>query len=256
MNAPGVQERFRLDRKVAVVTGGSRGIGRAAVHALAEAGAVVVIASRDEARCMAAAKEIEREGREAYAVPCDVAREDDLVRLFDRVKSMCGGTDVLVHAAGLSSVALAEKTARAELERMMQVHYLSGVRASQLAAAHMRERGGGSIVLTSSVWALGAATASLAYGSAKAALAHAAKVLALEWARHHIRVNAVAPGLVETDMTSELDDRARAKLLDRIPMRRMGTPEELAGPIVFLASPAASYLTGHVLVVDGGERAR
>ncbi len=249
-------ERFRLERKGAVVTGGSRDIGRAGALALSEAGATVIIASRDEARCMAVASEITRHGREAFAVTCDVSKTTDLDRLFERAASMCGGVDVFVHAAGLSSVGAADDANAEELQRMLNVHYLAGVHGAQLASKQMRTRGGGAIVLVSSVWGLGGASMSLAYGSAKAALAHAAKVFAVEWARHGVRVNALAPGYVETDMTRDMDAKAREKLLSRVPMRRMATPEEMAGPIQFLASAASSYMTGQVLVVDGGERAR
>jgi 3-oxoacyl-[acyl-carrier protein] reductase len=107
-----------------------------------------------------------------------------------------------------------------------------------------------------SVWGLGGASGTLAYGVAKAGLAHAVKVLALEWTAKKVRVNGLAPGLVTTDMTAELPERAKDKLVSRIPMRRPATPEEMAGPALFLVSDAASYVTGQVLVADGGERAR
>ncbi|MCA9602153.1 MAG: SDR family oxidoreductase [Polyangiales bacterium] len=249
-------DRFRLDRKVAVVTGGSRGIGRAIARSFAEAGATVVIASRNAAHVMATAEEIHREHREAYGIPCDVSDPKALDHLFERVAEMCGGTDVFVHAAGVSSVGFAQDAPRDELQRMLDVHYLAGVRGAQLACAQMRERGGGSIVLVSSVWGLGGATASLAYGSAKAALAHAVKVMGIEWARYGVRANALAPGFVDTDMTDEMDAKTRDKLVARVPMRRMASPDEMAGPALFLASGASSYMTGQVLVADGGERAR
>ena len=120
------------------------------------------------------------------------------------------------------------------------VHYRAGVYASQRAREKMAEREGGAILLVSSVWGLGGQAASLAYGAAKAALAHSVKVMAIEWARYGIRVNGLAPGLVDTDMTSEMDDGTRDRLLKKIPMRRGAHPDEMAGPAVFLCGPAAS----------------
>ncbi|MCA9581834.1 MAG: SDR family oxidoreductase [Myxococcales bacterium] len=252
---PPFTDRFRLTGKGAVVTGGSRGIGRAIALGLAGAGADVMIASRDGARCDEVAAEARQLGVRSLGVPCDVAKEEDLVRLFERAATELPGVNVLVHCAGLSATSYASDVNIHELQRMMDVHYLAGVRAAQLAYPHLKPEGG-AVLFVGSVWGLGGATGSLAYGAAKAALTHAVKVLALEWARDGIRVNGLAPGFVDTDMTRSVPDGAKQKLLGRVPLRRWAEPEEMAGPAVFLCSDAASYVTGHVLVADGGERAR
>jgi 3-oxoacyl-[acyl-carrier protein] reductase len=252
----GIQSRFRLDDKVAVVTGGSRGIGRAIALALADAGAHVVIASRNGTACVEVAGEIAHRGVRGLGLSCDVTEEDSIVHLFDQIAAELGGTDLFVHAAGIASGGLASDTTRGEIETMLDIHLLGGITASQRAGMQMEARGGGAMVLVTSIWGLGAATGTLAYGVAKAGLAHAVKVLALEWARKKIRVNGLAPGLVDTDMTADLSETARNKMVARIPLGRPAQPEELAGPALFLLSDAASYVTGEVLVVDGGERSR
>jgi NAD(P)-dependent dehydrogenase (short-subunit alcohol dehydrogenase family) len=252
----GIGDELRLDGKNAVVTGGSRGIGRAIALGLAQAGANVVVASRDGAACATTAGEVAHHGVQGIGVACDVSSEDDLARLFDDVKEKLGGTDVLVCSAGFAKGAAAADVSAEDIRRMIDVHVLGSVVASQRAAAQMRERGGGAIVLVTSVWGLGGAIGTLPYGMAKAALAHAVKVLALEWARDGIRVNGLAPGFVTTDMTAQIDPKSYEKLIGRVPMRRPAEPAEMAGPAVFLCSPISGYVTGHVLVADGGERAR
>ncbi len=251
-----IQEKFRLDDKVAVVTGGSRGIGRAIALALADAGAHVVIASRNGTNCLEVAGEIAHRGVRGLGIACDVTDEESIVHLFDEVAGQLGGTDVFVHAAGIAAGAPAADVGREDITTMLDIHLLGGITASQRAGMQMEARGGGAILLVTSVWGLGAATGTLAYGVAKAGLAHAVKVLALEWARKNIRVNGLAPGLVDTDMTADLPTPAREKMVARIPMRRPATPEEMAGPGLFLCTDAASYVTGQILAADGGERAR
>ena len=240
-------ETFRLDGKIATVTGGSRGIGRAIATALRSAGADVWVTSRTEEGAEAAAKEGRFRG-----VACDVTDAAQVEALFDRV----GGCDVLVCAAGLSSPGLAVDVEPSAMRRMHEVHVLGALRCAQLAHPSMKARGGGAVLLVTSVWGLGGQPGTLAYGAAKAGLAHAVKVLAIEWARDGIRVNGLAPGFVETDMTADVGDAVREKLLSRVPMRRGAEAEEMAGPALLLCSPAGSYVTGHVLVADGGERAR
>ncbi|MBX3250188.1 MAG: SDR family oxidoreductase [Myxococcales bacterium] len=239
-----------LEGKLAVVTGGSRGIGLAIARALAGAGAKVIIASRDGEACARAAASFGGEG-----VACDVGDPASVASLFARAEAL-GGCDVFVACAGVASGSLAAQVTRDELQRMLDVHYLGAVEGARAAAAQMRGKGGGAILFVTSIWGLGGASGTLAYGSAKAALAHAVKVLALEWARDGIRVNGLAPGFVETDMTADLPDAAKAKMLARVPLRRAARADEMAGPALFLCSDAASYVTGHTLVADGGERAR
>ncbi len=239
-----------MDGKRAVVTGGSRGIGRAIAEALAAAGAHVVVSSRSAEACAAVARAIGGD-----AVACDVANLGQVDALFERVADL-GGCDVFVSAAGLASSAPAAQVPASELRRMMDLHFVGATRGAQCAAAQMRARGGGAVLFVTSVWGLGGQPSTLAYGAAKAALAHAVKVLAVEWARDGIRVNGLAPGFVDTDMTAGLPGPLRDKLLSRVPLRRAARPEEMAGPALFLCSDAASYVTGHVLVADGGERAR
>ena len=250
--AHGAFGRFRLDGKVAVVTGGSRGIGLALAGGFVEAGASVVLASRDRVRCEEAAHAL---GGDALGFACDVAAPDDVTALFERVAQVRGGTDIFVHCAGLAGGAFATNVTSGDLQQMLDVHYLGGVRAAQCAATQMRERGGGAVLLVTSLWGLVGRTATLAYGGAKAALAHAVKVLAIEWARDGIRVNGLAPGLVETDMTAGLSDRQRERMLARIPFGRAARPQEMVGPALLLCSDGGGYVTGQVLVVDGGEHA-
>lgn len=239
---------FRLDGKRAVVTGASRGIGRVIAEAFAKAGAHVVVSSRNEEACKRVADPIG-----GHAIACDVSDPAAVDALFDRV-DVLGGTDVFVANAGLSSSGFAHDVDRAELQRMMDVHFLGAIQGAQRAAKQMKD--GGAVLFVSSIWGLGGQPSALAYGCAKAALAHAVKTLAIEWARDGIRVNGLAPGFVDTAMTEELDPAVKAKLLGRVPMRRDARPEEMAGPALFLCSDAASYVTGHILVADGGERAR
>jgi 3-oxoacyl-[acyl-carrier protein] reductase len=248
-----VLDKLRLDGRLAVVTGGSRGIGLAIARGFAEAGARVVIASRDGERCAQVAGTLPGD---AVGVACDVASPEAVHALMDRAE-LLGGTDVFVHCAGLAASAKALSTPREQLVQMLELHFLGGVQGAQRAAQQMlaHERGG-AVLLVSSVWGLGGNATTLAYGSAKAALAHAVKVMAIEWARHGVRVNGLAPGFVETEMTAHLEGPVRDKLLSRVPFRRMAEPHEMAGPALFLCSEAASYVTGQTLVVDGGERAR
>lgn len=243
---------FRLDGKVAVVTGGSRGIGRAIAQAFADAGARVVVCSRKLETCEAVAREL---GGGAVGLRCDVADAASVDALFEAVAEL-GGADVFVHNAGLATSSKSLETPRGELQQMLDVHFLGGLQGAQRAAAQMQAKGGGAILLITSIWGIGGNPTSLAYGTAKAALAHAVKTLSIEWARHGIRVNGLAPGFVDTDMTAQMHDDVKAKLVKRVPMRRYATPEEMGHPALFLCTEAASYVTGHVLVADGGERAR
>lgn len=252
-----ISERFRLDGKNAVVTGGSRGIGRAIALGLAEQGANVVVASRDMGKCVEVAGEIAHLGVRGIGVCCDASKEADIASLFERTAADLGGCDVLVHCAGMAGSGKPSlDLPRADVQRALDVHLLGGITAAQQAAEQMGQRGGGAIVLVTSVWGLGGASRTLDYGVAKAGLAHAVKVLAIEWASKRIRVNGLAPGFVETEMTAVLPDAARDRLVGRAPLRRAASPDEMAAPAVFLCSDAASYVTGHVLLADGGDRAR
>jgi 3-oxoacyl-[acyl-carrier protein] reductase len=180
----------------------------------------VIVSSRDAESCARAATELGGLG-----VACDVADDAQVHALFDAVDSH-GGADVFVSCAGLGGGRLAAKTDRAELQTMLDVHYLGAMTAARLAAEQMRAKGGGAMLFVTSIWGLGGASGTLAYGAAKAALAHSVKVLALEWARDGIRVNGLAPGYVATDMTADLPDAARDKMLSRIPLRRAASEIE------------------------------
>jgi NAD(P)-dependent dehydrogenase (short-subunit alcohol dehydrogenase family) len=250
--------RFRLDGKVAVVTGGSRGIGRAIALGLADAGADVVIASRDQDKCILVAGEIGHRGVRGFGVCLDATREASLDELFERVLRDTGGCDVLVHAAGLARMGKATEVPRDDLQAMVDVHLLGAIGAAQRAAKQMSGRGGGAILFVTSTFALVGRSGTLAYAAAKAGLLGAVQTLAVEWAPLGIRVNALAPGLVATDMTAGVlaDKKIEEKMLREIPMRRAANPEEMVGPALLMCSPAGSFITGHVLVADGGETTR
>ncbi|MBI2898010.1 MAG: SDR family oxidoreductase [Deltaproteobacteria bacterium] len=249
---------FDLSGKRALVTGGSRGIGRAIAVGLARAGADVAVTSRSADRCEEAASEIRALGRASHGIGCDVAKGEDVVRLFEELaKRDFGPLDSVVTCAGTAGMQPSLMLERQDMQLMLDVHVHGSFDVARRAALQMQGRGG-SIVFCSSVWGIGSQRMAAAYGAAKAAICSLTRTLAVEWAPLKIRVNAVAPGLIETDMTAPLldDPGMRDKMLKSVPLRRAGSPDEIAGAAVFLCSSAASYVTGHTLVIDGGVRAR
>ncbi|HEX6208170.1 MAG TPA: SDR family NAD(P)-dependent oxidoreductase [Actinomycetota bacterium] len=245
-----------LDGRVALVTGGSKGIGKAIALALAEDGADVALAARGEEDLAAAAKEVEALGRRALPVPTDVTDPEQVGTLVRRTIDELGGLDVLVNNAGAAPFLSTVESIRPEgFEKYFRVNFHSAFYATQAAASHLLEQGSGSVVNVASVAAFIASPGLTYYAGAKAALIAFTKTVAQEWAPHGIRVNAVAPGWIETDLNaySRQDTGFVESTRAQIPMGRWGTAEEVAAVVRFLASDAASFMTGSVVVVDGGQ---
>ena len=247
-----VMDRFRLDGKVAVVTGASSGLGVAFAKGLAEAGADVVLGARRAERMADTATLVENAGRRALAVPTDVARQADCQALVDAAASEFGRVDVLVNNAGIGTAVPATKETVEEFTQVIDIN-LNGCYWMAQACGRVMQPGS-SIVNISSV--LGLTTARLpqaAYASAKAGLLGLTRDLAQQWAtRKGIRVNALAPGFFATEMTDQYPGGYIEQMTERVPMGRTGDPEELTAAVVFLASDAGGYVTGQTLPVDGG----
>lgn len=241
---------FRLDGKVALITGSTRGIGRAIAEALIAQGAQVVISSEDEADTARVAGELATPG---YA--CDVSDDAALSRLVDFTLAKFGGIDVLVCNAGITGKpgTFAEAD-MADYARVMAINLRSQVVLCNLALPHIAARGGGAAVLISSLSGLRGNARISAYALAKAGVAQLARNLAVEWGPRAVRVNAISPGFIATELSQPLlgDAVFMARRMAMTPLRRPGTPQEVAGAAVFLASDAGAFVTGHNLVVDGG----
>ncbi len=248
---------FDLTGKSVIVTGSGRGLGRAMARGLAEAGARVTLCGRTADIVKDAADALRAEGHEVLDVVFDARDRADVERLIDTTAAAFGGLDVMVVNHGVGCAQPAERIEPAAWDEMIAINLTSAFSCAQLAGRYMIEQGrGGSIVFTGSTGSLVAFEGLTAYGAAKAGLDHAARQLAAEWGRHKIRVNIVAPGYMTSNMrgTGERYDDADhlAGVLALTPLGRKGEPEELVGPVVFLASDASSYVTGHVIPVDGG----
>ena len=246
--------QFSLEGKVAVVTGGSRGIGRASALAMADAGANVVVSSRKIADLEPVAAEISAKGVKGLAIAAHVGKTEDSKALIERVMKEFGRIDILMNNAGTnpyygSLMDQDEKT----YEITMNVNLKSIFFLSQMAARIMKPQGGGSIINTSSIGGIRAGELGV-YGTTKAAVIMLTQVMAKEWGQYNIRVNAIAPGIIKTRLSEALwkDPVVNARAISQIPMMRLGEPEELAGVVVFLASRAGSYVNGETIVVDGG----
>lgn len=249
-----VLDRFRVDGRAALVTGASRGIGAAIARALAEAGADVVLAARTPEALERVASEVEALGRRAVPVPCDVNRREDLERVVDRARAELGRVDILVNNAGGSPPRPALRTSERFFEAAFHFNVTQAFVLSRLVAALMLEAGGGAIVNISSAISRLVDRGFVAYGTAKAALNHMTRMLAFELAPR-VRVNAIAVGAVATDaLLPFLEGRPelRRTMEDRTPLGRLGEPEDIAAAALYLASPAASWVTGKILEVDGG----
>jgi 7-alpha-hydroxysteroid dehydrogenase len=242
-------ERFRLDGKVAVVTGASSGIGRASACALAEAGASVVLAARTKERLDAVAAEI---GERALVVPTDVSVAAQIDALAARTLEVHGGADVVVNVAGGYPPTSAIAVGDAELEASFRFNVTSAFHLSRALAPSLAARRG-AIVNVSSAMSHRVDSGFVAYGSAKAALDHMTRLLAHEWAPK-IRVNAIAVGATRTEALAFVTSMPGVEdgMIARTPMARLGEPEDAAAAVLFLASPASGWITGQVLAVDGG----
>jgi NAD(P)-dependent dehydrogenase (short-subunit alcohol dehydrogenase family) len=247
---------FRLDGRRALITGGGRGIGRACAMAMAQAGAEVAVTSRTASQLEEVVAAIEAVGGRAVAIVSDVGTAGGADELADRLhEHWPDGADILVNNAAISPhVDAVENLDDDAWSSILSVNLEGTVRVTRRICAPMLAQGRGAVVNLTSIGAERALPRIAAYNASKGALAALTKTMAVEWAQRGVRVNAVAPAYIETEMTAEVQrrDKLRRWVEGRTPMGRFGQPEEVAAPVVFLCSDAASYITGTTLYVDGG----
>ncbi len=251
--------RFDLTGDVALVTGAARGLGRAIALTLAHAGADIALGLRDVRTGGDLAKEIAALGRRALPLQMDVTRRDEIFRAVDDAVAHFGKLDVLVNNVGVAPENLAENVSEKDFDYTLAVNLKGTFLASQAAGRVMIRQKRGRIINMSSQAGFVALPGESVYCMTKAAIAHLTRCLAVEWGKHNITVNAVAPTFIATPGTDEAlaDPAFRADVIERIAaLHRIGEPMEVSGAVVFLASPAASLITGHTIVIDGGWTAR
>ena len=256
-----VRELFSLDGRVAIVTGGGTGIGRQMAQGLAELGADLVLCARKPERCEAAAEELRSElGVRALGLRCDVRDQGEVDEVMRRARAELGRIDVLVNNAGTTWGASPEEMPLEGWQKVVDVNLTGAFLCSQAVGRVLIDQGdGGRIVNIASVAGLAGAPAevmnTIVYHATKGGLIAFTRDLAWKWARHGITVNAIAPGWFPSDMSRYVLDRAEDRLLGTIPLGRYGSTDDLKGAVAYLASAASAYVTGHTLVVDGGQSA-
>jgi NAD(P)-dependent dehydrogenase (short-subunit alcohol dehydrogenase family) len=251
------RELFDLQGRVAVVTGGSIGLGRQMAEALADMGASLVLCARRKERCEEAAAELSRRGARVLARACDVADPAQVAALVDAAMEAFGRIDVLVNNAGTAWGSPVEDMRVEDWNKVVATNLTGTFLCAQAAGRVMIRQKRGSIVNIASVSGMGGAPPDVlqaaGYHASKGGVIAFTKDLACEWAAHGIRVNAIAPGWFPTHMSKPVVNRSRERMLAGIPLGRFGSDDDLKGAVAFLASDASAYVTGHVLVVDGGQ---
>ncbi len=250
---PGDSFTADLSGRVALVTGASSGLGAHVASVLARSGAGVVLAARRIESCEALAETVRAAGGDATAIRLDVADAASVRTALAEVDARFGRLDVLVNNAGVATTATALDLAEADWDTVIDTNLKGAFLCAQAAAALMKRGGGGSIVNVASILGVRVASHVSAYAASKAGLLQLTRALALEWARYGIRVNALSPGYIETEMTRDaIAGPVGEALVKRIPQRRIGQPSDLDGPLLLLCSDASRYMTGAEIVVDGG----
>ena len=238
-----------LSGKTAFVTGSTRGIGLAIANTLYAAGAKVAVVGRDAARAREVAAAM---GSRAFGVACDVAQEDQVISAVAAAEAALGAVDVLVNNAGLTRDNILLRLNEQDWDAVLDANLKGAFHTTRAVIKGMMKRRAGRIINMSSIVGLTGNKGQANYAASKAGLIGFTKSVAKEYASRNILVNCIAPGFIETDMTASLPDAARATLLEQIALGRLGRPEDVAGAVLFLASDLAGYITGQVLVVDGG----
>jgi NAD(P)-dependent dehydrogenase (short-subunit alcohol dehydrogenase family) len=248
---------FNFSDEVAVITGGSRGLGFEIAQAFGAAGATVVITARREQWLNEAERELKEKGVTVYAMTCDVADSASVEQFVQQVLTTCGKIDILVNNAGLTWGAPAENMPLERWRQVIDANITGTFLMSQAVGRHMLERGKGVMVNVASIAGMGGGQHNtVGYNASKAAVINLTRALAVEWAPRNIRINAIAPGLFRTRMSEVLVQRAEAANVQVAPMGRIGKPGEIGPTVLFLASEGASYITGQVIPIDGGRSAQ
>lgn len=250
---------FDLTDKKAIVTGGGRGLGRTIAIGLARFGADVAIVARTASELEITAREIEKLGRRVLVFPSDVSKKENIERVVNEVVAQWGRLDILVNNAGVDAAKPALDYSEDDWDLVIDINLKGYFLFAQAVARRMKETGGGTIVNNSSICGNVAVKNIVAYNASKGGVNMLTRTLAVEWAPYNIRVNAFSPAYMEAFMpgaASEHDENKERAIRELTPLGRRGKPEELVGPVVFLASDASSYVTGEILMVDGGWTAR
>ena len=246
---------FKLDGKVALVTGGNGGIGLGMARGLAQAGATVVIAGRNQAKSQQAVAGLREQGRRADAMEVDVTDEASVNDLIARVIGLHGQLDILINNAGINIRKPVQDLSLADWHAVMDTNLTSAFLCSKAAWPHLKAAGGGKVINIGSMMSIFGAAYAPAYGASKGGIVQLTRSQATAWAKDNIQVNAVLPGWIDTELTQNARaqvDGLHDRVLARTPSNRWGTPQDMAGIAVFLASPASNFITGTAIPVDGG----